>query len=365
MRFCHKQKSFLAAMLVALAMSLALGAPANTQNKTAAGFQSEEEHAVLQELFTLRQQMEEQERLLENIQLELEKLQEEILALEKSLERERSAFEENRELLKAVLRSYQRRGAASYLEILLSSTSLRSLLQRISSLRNLSRGVAALLSTLEENTLSLETQRKSLSEKLSAMEGQKRQLDGALAQNALLAGQLEQKLASLGSQRQYYEEQLASVERAWNEAKAYLSSATRELNRIVREGNLPEDAITTRIGFSGITGTIDEATLNGLLASHPEVSGMVFGFSPGTAALAVKDKNLLLIGTFKILSGHTLQFQAQEGYFLGLPLELSSLEELFAGNPLALNLETLLGDFKLRSVEILERSLLLEIAPKI
>lgn len=323
------------------------------------------EREILAGLFTLRQEMDEQKRLQEMIQLELENLQQEILSLEKSLDGEKTAFEENRQLLKAVLRTYQKRGAASYLEFIMESTSLRSLLWRLNALRNLSRGTAALLAALKENTSTLEKQKTALSEKLLAMEEQQQQLDGALAKNSRLAGQLEQKLKALGSQREFYEAQLAAVQQAWSESKVFLSAATRELNRIIKEGNLPEEALAMRISLYGITGTINETTLNELLALHPILKDMVFGFSPGSAVLAVKDKNLLLIGSFVIVSGHTLQFQAQEGYFQGLPLEPSSLAELFAEAPLMLNLEAVLEDYILRSVEIGERSLRFEISPRI
>ncbi|TAH59814.1 MAG: hypothetical protein EWM52_10270 [Methanosarcina mazei] len=76
--------------------------------------------------------------------LETEAIRKEIEDLEKAIAQEELVYEKKKESLKQVLKSYQRMGPGSFLEIILDSDSLSTFLQRMNILRDLARNTEML-----------------------------------------------------------------------------------------------------------------------------------------------------------------------------------------------------------------------------
>jgi len=324
---------------------------------------TEKERAAVLTLFTLVRQIEELEREEADIVRETEATAREMLLLESSVAEEAARYDVKQVALRQLLRSYQRMGPSTYLEIILDSNSLADFLRRLSILRDITHNTGRLLDLLAESRNALSAKKAGLAEKHRSMTEMQEQLKETLAQKKQGKIELEVYLASLQEEREYYQEHLAGVQQAWARLLTLFPEVTRAFSRIIAEGNLPREALRTSFTFYGIKGSIDDTTLNQIITAYPGLPNLVFAFKPGEVEIKVPENHLVLTGSFVILEEHTLQFQAIEGSFFGMPLKPGSLEDLFRKHPLSLNLKPLLAGSGIRSVEILNGQLELQIIP--
>jgi len=318
---------------------------------------SEEEKKVLEELFTLSQEIDEMEKEEEKLGGEIEILEQDIEGLEKKIQETEDKYIEKRDVLKEILVIYQRKGPASYLEILLSSESLNMFLWRMSTLQDLSRGTAKLLDSLEESREKLAQEKAELDEKLIRLEEKQKELIVALEKKVQAREAMEEYLASLKEEREHYQEQLDQIQTVWNDAKQLFPRITAEFTRIVEEGNLPPGLLEINISMRGIEGTIKEESFNQIASDYSTLPKMNFDFKPGRVEISVPDKHLVLEGTFDIEGGRALVFEVEKGSFYGMPLGEGALAELFPEGNLVIDLSPILGINTLESVEIQEAQL--------
>jgi peptidoglycan hydrolase CwlO-like protein len=324
---------------------------------------SREQNEILKKLFILVQDIEEIEREEKLIAEEMAAINKEIKELEAELSEEDRIYQKKRDILKEVLRSYQKSGSGSYLELILDSDSLTMFLRRINALRELTKNTGELLAALEESKDKLAAKRKDLDEKLELMQDKKEQTEKSYREKLQLIEEQEEYLKSLEEEQEFYREYLARLEQSWDELKPTFSKITQEVSRIIKEGDLPTDAMKLTFTLNGLRGTISEDTFNNIIAEHHLLPEMLFRFTPGLIEMSLPRQNLVLTGLFEILEGHILKFEAKAGSFLGLPLSASSLEVLFWENDLIFDLEPLIGKNKLNSIKVRQGYLELEIKP--
>ncbi len=315
---------------------------------------SQEEKEILQNLFILAQDIELLEIEEKKLSQEIMSINQDIKDLEAVIAKGELDFVKKQESLKQILRSYQRMGPGSFLEIILESDSLSTLLQRINILRDLTRNTGELLEQLEASGKKLSTEKARLSEKLALSEENQRQSKAALDKKLELKSEKEEYLASLKGDREYYQEHLISIERVWGELKLFFPEAAKEFSRIIAEDSLPAEALRLTFSFMEIRGAIEDKIINGVVSEHASLPQIMFSFHPDEVEISMPEKNLVLLGTFKIQDGHTLVFEAQKGSFYGMPLESGILEELFSKGNLILDIEPLLAGNKVHSLEIKE-----------
>lgn len=327
--------------------------PISNMQKKLGGI-SEEKKEVVQNLFTIMQEIEELEREEDAAAWEIAVIKQEVRGLAGRIADEEIAYENKRDILKEVLRSYQRRGPGSFLEIILNSDNLTMVLRRINTFRDLTRNMGELLESLEEGKEKLAVERRNLAEKLVSMENKQESLRQIIAKGLRIEEDQEKYLASLEEESAYYREHLANIEHSWKELKLLFPEITREISRIIEDGDFPIDSIKITFSLTGIQGTIDEQTFNDIIADHSLLSEMILRFEPGKVEVKLPKNDLVLTGKFVVQEGHSLNFVAEEGFFYGLPLEISAIEELFRENDLLFNFETPLGGSMLDSIEIME-----------
>lgn len=315
---------------------------------------SDEEKEILQNLFTLAQEVELLEAEEKELSQEAEAINLEIKELETEIAGGENDYEKKQEGLKSVLRSYQRMGPGSFFEIILDSDSLSTFLHRVNTVRDLVRNTGELLEQLESKAEKLSKMKTLLSEKLMLVKHKQEQSKDALTKKMELKLEKEEYLSSLMGKREYYQEYLTNIEGVWNELKPLVSEAVNEFSHIIEEGNLPTDALKITYSFLNIKGSIDDKSINKVISEQSSLPGMVFAFHPGKVEVSLPEKNIVLSGTFAILEGHILKFQAQEGSFFGMSLEQGSIEELFSNGDLVLNLEPLLAGNLIHALEIKE-----------
>lgn len=315
---------------------------------------SAEEKDILQNLFTLSQEIELLEAEERKLSIEAEEINGEIGELEALIAEGEGDYEKKHESLKRVFRSYQRMGPGSFLEIILDSDSLDTFLHRINIVRDLVRNTGELIDRLEEKVKELSDMKSLLSDKLVIAKDKQRQAREALEKKAELRLEKEVYLLSLMEEKRYYQEYLTGIEEVWKELKPIVPKAVKEFSRIIEEGSLPTDALKINFSFFSVRGSIEDEIINKVISEQSELSAMQFAFHPGKVEISLPDKNFSLSGTFVVLKGHSLKFQAQEGSFFGMPLKEGSLEELFKDGDLILNLESLLAGNVIDEVEIKE-----------
>ena len=318
---------------------------------------SEVERENLQNLFILVQEIEDVERNEEGITREIQAINFEIKGLEVKIAGEESAYAKKREDLKQVLKSYQRSGPGSYLEILLNSENMTTFLRRVNTLQDLTRNTGDLLKSLEESREKLTTGKAERAEKLVLVEEKLKQSRESLNKKLKLKEDKEKYLASLKEEREYYQKYLVDIQQMWDGIKPLFIEIVNEFSRVIEEGNLPPDAIKTTFSFYRIMGSIDEKSFNDIITGDPRIPKIVFDFSPGKVEIRVPERNLVLTGKFVVLEGHTLKFVAEKGSFYGMPLEAGAIEELFKEGYLILNLKSMLGNSTLNSIDILDGKL--------
>lgn len=315
---------------------------------------SEEERQILQDLFILLQEIEAIEFEEEEISNEIEIINKEIDSLEKKISDGTIIYDNMKEDLKQVLRSYQRMGAGSYLKIILESDGLTNLIRRINIIRDVTNNTGKLLENLDESKEELEIEKSKLTEKILSLEEKQNQLSESMKRKLQAKNNMEEYLASMDEERWYYEEYLNNIQLVWNELKVTFANAVNELNQMIEKGDLPPDAMKVSLTISGIKGSIDEITFNEIIAEHTSFSNIDFNFSPEKIKMMLSEENLTLIGTFTIVDGNKLKFEVNEGEFYGMALEFSSIDELFRQGHIVFDLKPMIGSTVIRSIKILD-----------
>lgn len=326
---------------------------------------SDEEKKVLQDLFLLIQEIEEAERMEEEIIKEIDVISKAIKVMEKMIDLEESTYDKNLSTLKEVLRSYQRSGPGTFIQIILDSENLTMLIRRLNALRDLTRNTGKLLELLSESKDKLAFEKMNLNEKLMVMEGKQEELRLSIDKKIELRNNMEEYLDSLQEEREYFQEQLASIQNAWDELKILLSETTKVFSNIIQSENLPEDAIKVTFSLFSIRGTISEDIFNGIISENSLLPKMEITFETDKMTIEMPDQNLILIGQLVIIDGNILMFDVGEGSFLGMPLEPASIEDLFKEGYIVLDLKPLLEGAAITSIKIQDGYLELRIIPKL
>lgn len=318
---------------------------------------SEEEREIIEKLFVMTQEIEGMTKEEKEIAQEIEIIAQEINDLEKIIINEEILYKSKQGLLQQTLKSYQRMGPGSYLEIILDSNSLSDMLRRINTLRDLTRNTGELLEALDESSKKLAEEKKKIDEKLILMERQQQELQIALRKKTQLLEKQKDYLRSLGEERDYYQEHLSKIQEEWKEIQPLFAKALQEFGRIIKEEKLPLDTIKTTFTLMGIKGSIDEETLNNIIIDKTNLPDIAFRFHPGKIEIKLLQGNLVLSGKFIIVEGQKLKFVAEDGSFYGLLLTPAAIKELFRDGDIVLDLKPLLGKNTLHSVEVREGQL--------
>lgn len=304
---------------------------------------SEAEKAVLQDLFTLSQQIDETGKKQAEISDQLQKLKTDMETLSVRIEKNRKSYDQQREVLKKILVNYQKRGPASYLETFLSAGDLTTFLKSLNILKDMSKNTQELLDSIQNTKVQLEQEKEQLAVKEALVIKTQEELQKAMADMLALKEKQEAILVSLAEQREVFEDELKYIETMWNENKALFANIIEYFNTIISRGNLPADKLILKLEFPGIRATLTEEVLNEVLGSHPDLPAMVFHFHPDRIDVEVPEKQLSLKCHFVIENRSSVTFIIDEGSFYGMPLTQSSIAELLENGTLKLDFKELLG----------------------
>jgi len=347
---------FLALNLAAPTISSAVESPQEEVRQQLEAL-TEAEKQVLEDLFALSQDIEDIQRQQVQLEIDLAAAEERVLVVEGEIEAQELLFGNQRDVLGEVLKSYQRRGPGSTLEIILSSRDFSDLIQRINLLRELTRNTGNLMDELNAKLEQLEAERVTLQMLLETVEEQREALAQVLAENLALRDQLENRLEALEEERAQYEGQLASLNQAWRQVNLVFSQFATEFGRLAESGGLPQNAITLSFSLTGVRGTLREEALNQVFRDAAGIEGVLLRFRPGRILIEIPDSRFELFGTFDIKEGTILQFIPEEGTFYGIQLTDASIRELFLEGVLEMDLVPVLEGYSLRMVRVIDGAL--------
>jgi peptidoglycan hydrolase CwlO-like protein len=313
---------------------------------------TDEEKKILQNLFILAQEIEVAEGEEKAIALDVENINGEIKDFEAKIQGSENAYTKKQEGLKQVLKSYQRMGPGSFFEIIMNSDSLSSFLQRLNILRDLTQNTGELLKQLDKSREELYSQKKILGEKLLLLKEKQNQSIEALNKKLQLKKEMEDYLASMEEERELYQGHLDNMQSMMKDLKLFLSKTSEEFSSIIENGSVPSSALRISFSLPDIKAFLDDKVLNDIIEKQPNLPKMVFDFNSGKVQMSFPEKDLILLGTFVIVDGHTLKFIAEEGSFYGMPLEPEYIKEIFSEGELELNFEPLLMGNTLQSLEV-------------
>lgn len=316
---------------------------------------TEQEQQTLEKLFILTQEIEEMEREEARIADEIKELESEIEKLDLSIKKEEENYDTYLNLLKQVLKSYQRGGPASYIDIILKAEDLASLIKSLNLIKDISRNTGELLASIEESRQNLEKKRQVLSDSLALLEAKNEELKGAIAERQIVAKEMEDFLDSLAEEKERFQEYLDNLKLMWENLKELFSKIVGEFSRIIGEGHFTLDDLNLKINFFSLKGSLHEDTFNRVINENSNLADMKFSFEKDLVRIEIPDNNLVLEGTFVIREKTALEFVPESGTFYNMALEPESIEELFRNGPMIIDFEkvaqdTITVNFELKEV---------------
>lgn len=324
---------------------------------------SDEEKSILEELFLVLQDIMEMEEKEKSIALTMEELKGNIIDIESTIEDETNKYNNNLNIMEEVLKSYQRNGSTSFLELVLSSDSLGTLLKRINAIRDISRNTENLLISIEEGKEKLIDEKNNLDNNLKVYETSKKELEDALAKKFVLRDDLERRLSALKEEKSKYEDYLRRLETSFKDIKPIFSETINAFVKMIEDGKLPDDVISVTLAPPNIRGIISEDRLRDVLKSYRFPTDFDLVFTKEKLELYMPNLDLYMAGTFEIIDPQTIKLKVIDGKYLGFTLEQASIEELFKNGYLIMNFKSILGKNRIKSVEIKDKTLELYITP--
>ncbi len=322
-----------------------------------------EELKILDELYIIQQDINDLENQERRIVLEIESVLLLIEDIEENIEEKTYSYNNNLEIMESVLKSYQKNGAYNYLQLILSSNDLPTLLRRINSIRDISRNTSKLLDTLNLEKEELMIQKSNLDENLVILDNTRKELEKTISNKMESKATLEIRLNELMDEKDKYLGYLEELNNRWKVSKPVFEDVITTLVAIVETGDLPEELIETRITLTGVFGRISDNSLNIALKEKNLSSPLQVKFKKDEMTLMLDELKLIINGDLEQIDDQSLRFNMTSGQYMGLKLEKSSLEELFEFGFLELKFSSILGRNKIRSVRINDGYLELNIIP--
>lgn len=324
---------------------------------------SDIEDAIMADLFTHSQEIEEMERQQEIVLAEIVQLQTDTEEIANEIKLKQDNYNSQLNVLEKVLVSYQRKGPVSFIETVLKSESLSEFIQGLNIIREISKNTGQLLSEIENTKQKLTLEKEFLLNKEQELDEYVNQLQTTIDDMYALKQDQEAMLDSLGEAKEIYEGELQLLQKLWDEIKVMFSDVIVNFTNIVLSGEFPIEALNLSISFPRLSGAIYHETINDIIKVQPELPDMVFTFTPEGILLDVPQKQLSLRGVFSIIDKSILKLEVKEGTFFNMPLTESSIDELFRNGAIVINFNELLGDVILESVEVFDGYLEFVIAP--
>jgi len=305
---------------------------------------------LLTKLFETSTRIEQLESEMAVIQSEIEALQLKIEDKQSQIDNRALAYEAVKGTLGEILKSQQRAGAASSLEIVLSATSLKDLLRRLNLLRELSRKTNVIMQETEAARLRLEDEKAALSELFNAQRLKEKALADTLRGMTEAKAVLESQLKALASDRAFYESNLKRLDQSWSAFKPVFTETVTVLSEMLESGDVPPGTINLEFSPIEVKGRITEDKFNAAVRLRQDLPELRFDFSNKGVLMSFVEEKAELTGRFEIVDQRLLEFRVESGTFQGVPMSRAALEDLVSKGTLTFDLSGTLGKSTLRQI---------------
>lgn len=322
-----------------------------------------QEAETINKILNLLSQIENTQREKVYLTAEISEVKGEISSIESKINAEQLVYENKRNALKQVLKSYQKLGPASYLQIILEANSLGDFLRRLNTIRELSKNTYELLQSINEAKKRLIAERNSYEKMLFELAEKEEQLAQNLLKSIHLKEDMEKLLQSIDGQQKQLTKKLIDMHMSWNEIKPFFIQTLHDLASAIENGSLPEDGLKITFTLRGIKGTLSQAVFNDIIANHAALPDVEFKFLPGKVIMEIPEKKLILEGTFKVINKSAIMLKIFQGSFYGFPLDQNTLNELFMETKLVMDFHPLIGSSIIQAIEVKDGFLELVIIP--
>ncbi len=311
-----------------------------------------EEKEILDALFLMSQEVNELLRQELRLEEEIHDLDAAIQSLDENIRIKQEDYDNGLSVMEVILKNYQKRGPVSYLQLILSSDSVATLIDRINGIRDISRGTGRLLDRLQGEKEALESEKIKLDESLVQLNNKRSELQRSIQAKEKASLELENRLSALQDEREKYEDWLAQLESSLVDIKPVFSDTIAQLSKDIESGNLSQDLVAIKLGLDGVSGTISDESLNRDLSLKNYPAKVRILFAKDEMILEMPELQLIMKGRLEQLDDRTLGYSLNVGEFMGLTLERSAMEELFSAGLFELRFETLLGNNTIRSIRV-------------
>ena len=315
---------------------------------------SDDQGEILNYLFAQSQEIAALENEKDKIMSDIHDTKRIIDNLDKLIKKETDKYEDRLDVLKQVLKSYQRMGATSFIEIILDADSVSSLIRRINTIRDLTKSAGKLLDSINKSKEQLLTDKSNLDEKLDYLETKEKNLENTIKEKDQRTKEMEQYLASLKGDKVYYEEQLDNIIKMMEKTTEFIGKISNKFSHIVREGNIPDDKVVIKFTAKGIKCVMHEELFNEIIENNPDLPEIILKFTSDKVEMEFPTENLLFIGYFDIVGKQTLKLQVIEGDFYGFNLSKNSIDDFLKEGDFILDFKPLLGKNTIEQIEINE-----------
>lgn len=312
---------------------------------------SEEEHRIIEELFEMSALIEWMNTEIIRLNREAGEISSEISEKQQQIEQEALAFEKAKANMAQVLKSQQRAGAASVLEIILNAKDLKDLIHRINILRDVSRNTLGLIHEIEDTQARLVEEQQALKDMLGQRQEQQKSIQQARDRQAAARLERERYLNSLQADKAQYEAYLQTMEARWTKLKPLFSDTVRSFNRMIGTGGLPADTVTVSYSLFYAKGRIDEEKLNSALRNRSDLPRLTFGLHADRVTLDFPEYDITLVGKLVRVDSHTLQFDVTGGTFYDFSLSGSAIQDLFSAGDLIFDLGSMIGNHGINRID--------------
>jgi peptidoglycan hydrolase CwlO-like protein len=309
-----------------------------------------EELVLLSELFETASRIDQLDAEMAVIQKDIDTLGGQIEEKQFQINESAMAYDAVRDTLGEILKSQQRAGAASNLEIVLNATSLKDLLRRLNLLRELSRKTDTLMQETQAARLRLEEEKAALSVLFAAQKAKEAEL--AVTLRSLVEAQtvLESQLQALASDRAFYEANLKKLDQSWSAFKPVFTESVTALSEMLESGDVPAGTIELEFSPSGVKGRITDDKFNAAVSQRQDLPELRFDFTKKGVLMTFVMEKAELQGYFEIVEERLLAFKVENGTFQGVSMSKAALEDLVSRGTLTFDLSGTLGKSTLRQI---------------
>ncbi|MHB1418688.1 MAG: coiled-coil domain-containing protein [Bacillota bacterium] len=224
------------------------------------------------------------------------------------------------------LRTLQRLGPASYLEILLGASTLKDFFRRVDMVTVAIKGFTKVLNNLREEKSRLLSNEEKLRREQSNLDIMLKQLTEQLSALDRIRLQQEAILDTTGEQKAVIAERLGEIEGRWQEATMiYLENLSESFAQITERNTFDLPEMRIEPGLDGLHMIITLADLNKLFQEEPGLVGVSLIAGDEQLVLDAPGESLQLIGNFELASVSGIRYRVDRVRFTGIELPPTSL----------------------------------------